>query len=437
MGKSSLPPGFRFNPTDVELVQYYLKRKIMGKKVHVKVVAEVDIYKWEPWDLPDQSDWRSGDLKWYFFCPREKKYASGARMKRATDRGYWKTTGKDRSVLYNSEVVGWIKTLIFHTGRAPKGERTDWVLHEYRLEDKNLADKGVLQDSYVLCILFQKDGIGPRSNKQYGAPFKEEDWTDDDVETDVVPHENMSEANVVHANMYETESDLTHPIITEPDIVQANLPDQVLVNTNINDPHLVCENMPHPYLVYPNLPQSDLGYANMSEPHLVSPSNYNTYITLTNSHESCVSDIWPLSSNVIRSVSSSYVTTEKPHVPPDDDLILMLNYLTEDETFSIGDIGRNQEQDDLIYSEDADPIADLERRVDTSNGLGGLSEDRYDIPNGAISGAPGENEPYMELFDLDKPLDGDNSLFPMISPPRTFHGETQNEDSFFSWRDDI
>lgn len=52
MGKSSLPPGFRFNPTDVELVQYYLKRKVMGKRLHVKVIAEVDIYKCAPWDLP-------------------------------------------------------------------------------------------------------------------------------------------------------------------------------------------------------------------------------------------------------------------------------------------------------------------------------------------------------------------------------------------------
>jgi hypothetical protein len=109
----------------------------------------------------DKSCWRFGDLKWYFFCPREKKYASGARVNRATEAGYWKTSGKDRSVHYNGEVVGWIKTLIFHTGRPPRGERTDWVLHEYRLEDKGLADMGVPQvsdnfPSFVFLFIFTK-----------------------------------------------------------------------------------------------------------------------------------------------------------------------------------------------------------------------------------------------------------------------------------------
>jgi len=52
MGKTNLAPGFRFHPTDVELVRYYLKRKVMGKKFQVDAIAEVDIYKFEPPDLP-------------------------------------------------------------------------------------------------------------------------------------------------------------------------------------------------------------------------------------------------------------------------------------------------------------------------------------------------------------------------------------------------
>jgi len=48
---TSLAPGFRFHPTDEELVSYYLKRKVLGKPVRFDAIGEVDIYKHEPWDL--------------------------------------------------------------------------------------------------------------------------------------------------------------------------------------------------------------------------------------------------------------------------------------------------------------------------------------------------------------------------------------------------
>ncbi|XP_038882500.1 NAC domain-containing protein 82 isoform X2 [Benincasa hispida] len=102
-------------------------------------------------------------------------------MNRATQFGYWKSTGKDRPVHYNNKEVGQIKTLTFFRGKAPKGDQTDWVMHEYRIEENNLS-LDVAQDAYVLCVIFQKDGPGPRNGAQYGAPFKEEDWEEDSLE---------------------------------------------------------------------------------------------------------------------------------------------------------------------------------------------------------------------------------------------------------------
>ncbi len=55
-----LPPGFRFHPTDQELVAFYLKRKVCGKRIEFDVVTEVDLYKCEPWDLPGRS-WRTSE----------------------------------------------------------------------------------------------------------------------------------------------------------------------------------------------------------------------------------------------------------------------------------------------------------------------------------------------------------------------------------------
>ncbi|GLJ39173.1 hypothetical protein SUGI_0798420 [Cryptomeria japonica] len=172
MAPTSLPPGFRFHPTDEELVAYYLKRKVHGHKIELEVIPEVDLYKCEPWDLPEKSFLPGRDLEWYFFSPRDRKYPNGSRTNRATEAGYWKATGKDRKVTSHMRSIGMKKTLVFYRGRAPHGSRTDWVMHEYRLDEKECEGSGCLQDAYALCRVFKKSGPGPKTAEQYGAPLE-------------------------------------------------------------------------------------------------------------------------------------------------------------------------------------------------------------------------------------------------------------------------
>ncbi|PKU77519.1 protein NTM1-like 9 [Dendrobium catenatum] len=151
----SLPLGFRFRPTDEELLSHYLKRKINGRiKADSAVIPEVDVCKYEPWDLPEKSIIKSGDPEWFFFAPKDRKYPNGQRSNRATEAGYWKATGKDRPIRTrapSSMPIGMKKTLVFYRGRAPKGERTGWIIHEYRTVEPEF-DKG----GFVLCRLFKK-----------------------------------------------------------------------------------------------------------------------------------------------------------------------------------------------------------------------------------------------------------------------------------------
>ncbi|KAI3417472.1 NAC domain-containing protein [Psidium guajava] len=156
MAPVSLPPGFRFHPTDEELVAYYLKRKINGGKIELEVIPEVDLYKCEPWDLPGKSLLPSKDLEWYFFSPRDRKYPNGSRTNRATKAGYWKATGKDRKVNSQNRAVGMKKTLVYYRGRAPHGARTGWVMHEYRLDERECENACGIQDAYALCRVFKK-----------------------------------------------------------------------------------------------------------------------------------------------------------------------------------------------------------------------------------------------------------------------------------------
>ena len=47
-----LPPGFRFHPTDEELITHYLSEKIINDEFSSKAIGEADLNKCEPWDLP-------------------------------------------------------------------------------------------------------------------------------------------------------------------------------------------------------------------------------------------------------------------------------------------------------------------------------------------------------------------------------------------------
>lgn len=57
-----LPPGFRFHPTDEELITHYLSKKVLETNFSAKAIGEVDMNKVEPWDLPCK-----------FFNPNKKK----------------------------------------------------------------------------------------------------------------------------------------------------------------------------------------------------------------------------------------------------------------------------------------------------------------------------------------------------------------------------
>lgn len=165
----NLPPGFRFYPTDEELVVHYLCRKAASLSLAVPIIAEVDLYKYDPWQLPEMSLF--GEKEWYFFTPRDRKYPNGSRPNRAAGSGYWKATGADKPITtrIGGRRVGIKKALVFYVGKAPKGNKTNWIMHEYRLADvtRPARKKGCLRlDDWVLCRIYNKKSSAEKLAKE-------------------------------------------------------------------------------------------------------------------------------------------------------------------------------------------------------------------------------------------------------------------------------
>ncbi|GFP96374.1 transcription factor jungbrunnen 1 [Phtheirospermum japonicum] len=124
-----VPPGFRFHPTDEELLEFYLQRKVEGKSICLELIRQVDIYKYDPWDLPRT--------------------------------GFWKATGIDKPIYSSSKCknkcIGLKKSLVYYRGNAGKGTKTDWMMHEYRFPPSASSSSSNQEaEVWTLCRIFKR-----------------------------------------------------------------------------------------------------------------------------------------------------------------------------------------------------------------------------------------------------------------------------------------
>ncbi|XP_040985744.1 transcription factor JUNGBRUNNEN 1-like isoform X2 [Juglans microcarpa x Juglans regia] len=175
-GHDEVPlPGFRFHPTDEELVGFYLRRKVEKKPTRLELIKQIDIYKYDPWNLPKAAGSTAKDTEGYFFCKRGRKYRNSIRPNRVTGSGFWKATGIDKQV-YSAKgsadrrshhvCIGLKKTLVYYRGSAGKGTKTDWMMHEFRLpadhdNNTNLSNAksstAPEAEIWTLCRIFERN----------------------------------------------------------------------------------------------------------------------------------------------------------------------------------------------------------------------------------------------------------------------------------------
>ncbi|XP_044466974.1 NAC domain-containing protein 83-like [Mangifera indica] len=166
-GGIKLPIGYRFYPTDEELVVHYLKRKVFGMPLPASVIRELDVFQADPWSLP-------GDLKEkrFFFSNNRAGNAKESQCKIAAGSGYWKSTGKDKQIMdseSHKQAIGLRKTLSFRQGKSANQQyqnKTRWLMHEYRLlcPSTNPNSTHLLSDWKVYRIFQRK-----RKPKKHGS----------------------------------------------------------------------------------------------------------------------------------------------------------------------------------------------------------------------------------------------------------------------------
>ncbi|KAL6646836.1 hypothetical protein ACP70R_015530 [Stipagrostis hirtigluma subsp. patula] len=133
-----LPPGFRFRPSDEELVELFLLPRARGHPaLYLGVVIDDDTAaSARPWELLERHGQADGEGGFFFVRSRNSDAKAGARQDRHCDGGgTWR--GQKRvyhDLLVDGEKIEWSKNnLSLQLGQGKKSGSSGWVMHEYTI----------------------------------------------------------------------------------------------------------------------------------------------------------------------------------------------------------------------------------------------------------------------------------------------------------------
>ncbi|XP_044416794.1 uncharacterized protein [Triticum aestivum] len=169
------PPGFRFRPSDDELIRYYLLPKLQGRgHAPNRAIIEHNVYQCHPDELVGQYRGRGEGKSFYFLSPRVRRYDNGDRPRRDTDdgRGRWKVStgkkdmGEEKKVAGDGTTRYCMSVLNYFESPRGGGRKSEWLMREltvpaYEIKlPKDGGPGGKTLDRYVMCKIYLKDDKG-------------------------------------------------------------------------------------------------------------------------------------------------------------------------------------------------------------------------------------------------------------------------------------
>ncbi|XP_060212343.1 NAC domain-containing protein 104-like [Lycium barbarum] len=145
-----LPPGFSFDPTDEELVLYYLKSKLAASNLPLYPsinIPVLDFSSSDPWELNERALWSKN--KWYFFSQVKENI-------RATAKGYWKELNMSEPIILIScgeKIVGIKEYFVYYISNIHEKVQTSWIMEQFHLSSNNSFKKRENEklSEWVLC----------------------------------------------------------------------------------------------------------------------------------------------------------------------------------------------------------------------------------------------------------------------------------------------
>ncbi|KAJ7960396.1 NAC domain [Quillaja saponaria] len=140
------PIGYRFQPTDTEVIVHYLSKKVIGKQLPY-AIQELDVYEKEPWLIFDKNSRET-----FYVFTKLKKKKKDSRADRVVGCGTWKGQNcKEIKDDQDDKVIGYNRAFVFQENKRKcssefKGiaeSNGHWIMHEFSLSDFYKIDKQV------------------------------------------------------------------------------------------------------------------------------------------------------------------------------------------------------------------------------------------------------------------------------------------------------